>query len=204
MIELGGAPCLIAGGGRIALHKAGVLAAQGADVTVVAPQICEEIMALGVRAELRPVRAEDAEGKMLVVDASGSSEAEKILSEACKRLHVPYNCAGNGELCTALFPAVFQKGRTVVAVSSQGASPPASAWLRDELSAHVPENMDEILDRMAEVRVISKESFSSQEIRKRYLHACLDKMLKSGKILDRTEEFDIREKIKKGYGHEED
>ena len=37
MIELGGAPCLIAGGGRIALHKAGVLAAQGADVTVVDP-----------------------------------------------------------------------------------------------------------------------------------------------------------------------
>ena len=199
LIEFDGASCLVAGGGQIALHKAKLLIEQGADVTVVAPQICDEIKALPVRMALRKVAAEDAEGKMLVVDASGSPEAEALLSEACRRLGVPYNCAGHGSSCTAMFPAVFRKGRTVVAVSSQGASPPASAWLRDELSAHVPENMDEILERMAEVRIISRESFSSQPVRQEYLHRCLAKMLKSEALLTDADELRIRENIKKEF-----
>ena len=199
LIEFGGASCLVAGGGQIALHKAKLLIEQGAVVTVVAPQICDEIKALPVRTVLRKVAAEDAEGKMLVVDASGSPEAEALLSEACRRLGVPYNCAGHGGSCTAMCPAVFRKGRTVVAVSSQGASPPASAWLRDELSAHVPENMDEILERMAEVRVISRESFSSQPVRREYLHRCLAEMLKSGALLTDADELRIRENIKKEF-----
>ena len=199
LIEFDGASCLVAGGGQIALHKAKLLIEQGADVTVVAPQICDEIKAIPVRTVLRKVAAEDAEGKMLVADASGSPEAEALLSEACRRLGVPYNCAGHGSSCTAMFPAVFRKGRTVVAVSSQGASPPASAWLRDELSAHVPENMDKILERMAEVRIISRESFSSQPVRREYLHRCLAKMLKNGALLTDADELRIRETIKKEF-----
>ena len=197
LIDFEGAACLVAGGGQIALHKARLLAEQGADVTVIAPQILGEIKALPVRTELRKVAAEDAEGKMLVVDASGSPEAEELLRAACRRLNIPYNCAGHGEACTAVFPAVFRRGRTVVAVSSQGASPPASVWLRDELAAHVPQNMDAVLDRMAEVRVISKENFSRQPVRREYLHRCLEKMLESGKILTGSEELEIRNSIKK-------
>ncbi|MBQ9891125.1 MAG: bifunctional precorrin-2 dehydrogenase/sirohydrochlorin ferrochelatase [Firmicutes bacterium] len=199
LIEFDGASCLVAGGGQIALHKAKLLIEQGADVTVVAPQICDEIKAIPVRTVLRKVAAEDAEGKMLVVDASGSPEAEALLSEACRKLGIPCNCAGHGDSCTAMFPAVFRKGRTVVAVSSQGASPPASAWLRDELAARVPENMDEILERMAEVRIISRESFSSQPVRREYLHRCLAKMLKSGALLTDADELRIRETIKKEF-----
>ena len=203
LIEFEGAPCLVAGGGHIALHKAELLAQQGADVTVVAPQICDEIRALGVRTELRKVKPEDAYGKMLVVDASGSPEAEEILRKACQDFCIPYNCAGHGASCSAIFPAVFRKGRTVVAVSSQGASPPASAWLRDELSKHVPERMDEILDAMAEFRVISKQVFSDQPVRSSYLHSCLERMLEKGEVISSEEELEIRERIKRGNENED-
>ena len=196
LIDLEGASCLVAGGGRIALHKAELLLEQGAEVTVVAPQICDELRSLPVKAELRAVRAQDAEGKMLAVDASGSPEADSILKEACKKLGVPYNCAGHGEACSAIFPAVYKKGRTMIAVSSLGASPPASVWLRDELAAHIPENMDEILGRMAEIRAAAKESFDSQPVRREYFHRCLSKMLESGSLLTDAEELRIREEIK--------
>lgn len=197
LIDFKDAPCLVAGGGRIALHKVKLLLEQGADITVIAPDICEEIKALPVKTELRKVKAEDVSAKMLVVDASGSAEAESILSKACKDLAVPYNCAGFGDACSAIFPAVFKKGRTIVAVSSQGASPPASVWLRDELSKHVPSNMDDILDRMAEVRIISKETFSDQLVRRDYLKRCLGRMLESGTILTEDEELAIRDSVRK-------
>ena len=195
LIEFENAPVLIAGGGQIALHKAELLKKQGADITVIAPEICKEIFDLSVRTELRTVKAEDAEGKILVIDASGSKEAEKFLSDACQRLHIPYNCAGHGDACTAIFPAIFKKGRTLVAVSSLGASPPASVWLRDRLSEDIPENMDEILEKMAEIRITAKENIPLQQDRKKFLHACLDVMIKEQRVIDEEE----TEEILKGY-----
>ncbi len=187
LIQLDKGPCLVAGGGAIALHKAEVLLEEGADVTVVAPEVCRELEDLPLKIERRCVTAEDAKDKLLVVDASGSRDAEEILSKACAEHHIPYICSGNGDACTAIFPAVFRKGRTTVAVSSLGASPPASAWLRDELAEHVPENMDLILDRMAELRSLAKDKISTQEKRKAFFRRCLAAMLESGKILTEEE-----------------
>ena len=197
LIQLENAPCLIAGGGSIALHKAEVLIKEGADVTVVAPEVCKELEALPLKIERRYVRAEDAKDKLLVVDASGSKEAEDILSKACKEHHIPYICSGHGEACTAIFPAIFRKGRTTVAVSSLGASPPASAWLRDELAGYIPENMDLILGRMAELRILAKDNIDTQVKRKEFFHRCLAAMLESGAVLsDEETETILKEFLK--------
>ncbi len=48
LIELEGVPCLVAGGGPLALHKAKLLLAHRAAVRVVAPEICPELEALPV------------------------------------------------------------------------------------------------------------------------------------------------------------
>ena len=53
LLEWEGAPCLIAGGGSLALHKAKLLCAQGADVTVIAPKILPEFASLPVTLRLR-------------------------------------------------------------------------------------------------------------------------------------------------------
>ena len=187
MIDWQGVPCLLAGGGRIALHKAELLCAQGADVTAVAPELLPELLALPLRAEKRAVRASDVEGKLLVVDASGSPEAEAALRPACLERHIPYICSGHGEACTASLPAVYRQGRTTVAVSSAGASPAASAWLRDRLAAQVPEKLDEILACMAALRPLSHGFFAEQSVRRRFLHRCLDRMLAENRSLTGSE-----------------
>ena len=45
-LKMDGVSCLIIGGGHVALRKVKKLLEQHADVTVVAPEICEELMAL--------------------------------------------------------------------------------------------------------------------------------------------------------------
>ena len=195
LIDLQGLPCLVAGGGALAKHKVELLVGQGAAVTVVAPEISPEIRALPVAAAERRVRAEDAEGKALVVDATGDADAERLLREACRRMHIPFNSAcrlGDG---TAVFPAVHQTGRTVVAVSTLGASPAACTLLRDQLAAHVPEEMDAILDGMAALRPLSRQWFDDQGARKRFLHRCLDEMLKQGRPLAPEETEVLRQEI---------
>lgn len=187
LIDLQGLPCLVAGGGALAKHKVELLVGQGADVTVVAPEISPEIRALPVAAAERRVRAEDAAGKALVVDATGDADAERLLREACRRMHIPFNSACRGEACTAIFPAVYTSGRTVVAVSSRGASPAASAWLRDTLAAHVPARMDEILAQMEQLRSVSRALSPDQRRRRRFLRRCLDRMLALGRPLSADE-----------------
>ena len=192
LIDMDGMPCLVAGGGPIALHKAEKLLEHGADVTVVAPVILPEISELPVKTINRRVTEEDCEGRFLVADATGDRAAEKLLSAACAKMHVPYICAGNGDLCTAMLPAVYSSGRTVVAVSSKGASPAASAWLRNYLAEKVPENMDAVLDRMSDVRAAAKERLDSQPERRVFMRGCLEKMLKTGDILS---DADINEML---------
>lgn len=195
LLDWQGVPCLIAGGGAIALHKAELLCAHGADVTVAAPVICPGLSALPVTVCLRCVTAEDVIGKHLVIDATGDEEAEELLRRACRAYGVPFNSAcrvGDG---TAVFPAVHQTGRTVVAVSTLGASPAACTRLRDALAAHVPEKMDEILDAMAALRPFSREWFDSQSDRKRFLYRCLDEMLKKGRPLGPEEMDPLRREI---------
>lgn len=199
LIEMKAAPCLVAGGGRIALHNAKLLLEHGADVTMVSLECCEEMAALPVKLYRREVEAQDAEGKLLVFDSTGDEKAQSILSAFCAERHIPYICSGQGDLCTAMLPAVLKKGRTVVAVSSLGASPAASAWLRDKLADAVPENMDAVLDKMAELRALSRELFGRQPERSRFLHECLDYMLENGELTDKKAEERIAEDIKNSF-----
>ena len=155
LIEMKDMPCLVAGGGKLALHKAELLCAQGARVTVVAPEICEEITRLPVTFFYREI-ADDT---------------------------------------TAVFPAVHRQGRTVVAVSSAGASPAASTWLRDRLAEQIPDRMDDILERMAGLRRLSREYFSEQPVRRTFLRRCLDKMLKCNRPLTADETEEIRQAV---------
>ncbi len=204
VLDWQGLPCLIAGGGAVALHKAELLCSHGADVTVAAPDVCPEIRALPVRILERPVTAEDAADKRLVVDATGDAEAEKLLSEVCRARRIPFNSACRVDDGTAVFPAVHRTGRTLVAVSTLGASPAACAGLRDALAAQVPEEMDAILDAMADLRPLSREWFPLQKDRKRFFHGCLDAMLKKGGSLSQKEIEAIRNNTEKTQTEEKE
>ena len=130
LLDFDGLPCLVAGGGRLGLHKAKLLLEQGADVTVIAPEICPELAALPVQCLRRTVTAEDVAQHSLVVDATGDPAAERLLSEACRARRIPFNSACRVDDGSAIFPAVHRQGRTVLAVSSLGASPLVSVRLR--------------------------------------------------------------------------
>ena len=195
LIDWQGVPCLIAGGGAVALHKARLLCGHGADVTVTAPEICPQLEELPVKLCRRPVTSEDVNGQCLVIDATGDGEAERMLSVACRERHVPFNSACRGGDGTVVFPAVRRKGRTMLAVSTLGASPAACALLGDRLAGCIPDGIDPILEEMAALRPLSREWFEDQPTRKRFLHRCLDDMMEKERLLEPEEIERIRQEI---------
>lgn len=196
LIDFDGLPCLVAGGGRLGLRKAKLLLENGADVTVIAPEICPELAALPVTPLRRAVAAEDVAGMRLVVDATGDAAAQRLLSDACRAARIPFNSACRADDGSAIFPAARRRGRTVLAVSSLGASPMASALLRDALAAHVPERMDGILDAMAALRPRSRAAFAEQPRRREFLRRCLDEMLTLARPLTEAETDAIERETK--------
>lgn len=196
LLKLDGLPCLVAGGGRLGLHKAELLLDSGADVTVIAPEVCPELAALPVKLLRRAVTAQDVAGMWLVVDATGDETAQRLLSDACRAQRIPFNSACRVDDGTLIFPAVSRQGRTVLAVSTQGASPIVSASMRDTLAAHLPERLDDILDAMAALRPVSREAFPAQSQRRTFLKRCLDEMLSLARPLTGAEIEAIKETIK--------
>ena len=97
-IELRDKKCLVVGGGRIALRKVEVLKDFGADVSVAAPVILQEISEMkGVSCRRKQFGQEDLEGQELVVAATDDKELNHRISRACRKKNIPVNAVDQME-----------------------------------------------------------------------------------------------------------
>lgn len=136
-LRLEGRPVLVVGGGAVALEKLEELVAAGAVVTVVAPEVGDEVAALAAEVRRRPFRAGDTAGFRLVVVATGDrSVAAEVHAEA-EAAGIWVNSADDPDRCTFTLPARLRRGDLLVTVSTGGASPAFATWLRDEIDAWI-------------------------------------------------------------------
>ena len=150
-VELDGKPCLVVGGGGVARRKAEALVSFGGKVTVVAPEVQEELKGNpGVTVMLRPFREEDLQQDFfLVIAASDDFEVNARVTEACQARRIPVNRADEGGQGGFLFPALVKKGDLTIGISTGGASPRAAGFFRRIIEAvlhflHILARFDEI------------------------------------------------------------
>ena len=147
-------PCLVVGGGRVALRKVAGLVECGADVTVVAPAVVPELAALpGVRIERRPYAKGDVAGFWLVIAATGDASVNQAVYEDATASGIWVNAADDPDRCTFTLPAVGRRPPLTVTVSTGGASPAFAAWLRDTFMAELGEEYEVLLRLLSEARV---------------------------------------------------
>ena len=186
-LDLKDRPCLVAGGGAVALRKARELLSFGARVTVVAREARPELEKLPVTLIRRAVRPGDASGMALAVDATGDEEAGSFLQADCRAGNIPLNTVDVLSRCDFIFPAVLRRGPLVAAVSTGGSSPAAAAWVRDRLEAAMPDGLEEILEQMADLRAESRERFHDPALRGEWLKRCFAAAVEKGEPLSRRE-----------------
>ncbi|HEX5366948.1 MAG TPA: bifunctional precorrin-2 dehydrogenase/sirohydrochlorin ferrochelatase [Acidimicrobiales bacterium] len=149
---LAGRPCLVVGGGRVALAKARGLLEAGAVVTVVAPDVLPELAALDVATEVRPYRSGEVAAYRFAVVATGDVAVDRQVYEDGEAAGVWVNSADDPRWCSAILPARVRQGRLVLTVSTGGHSPAVAAWVRRRLAdAHGPE-FDALIELVSEVR----------------------------------------------------
>lgn len=188
--ELDGKPCLVVGGGGVARRKAEALVSFGGKVTVVAPEVQEELKGNpGVTVMLRPFREEDLQQDFfLVIAASDDFEVNARVTEACQARRIPVNRADEGGQGGFLFPALVKKGDLTIGISTGGASPRAAGFFRRIIEAALPEKTGQMLAYLNRTREKIKTRHPKGEVRRALLEAVAEETLQKGEPLTETEE----------------
>jgi siroheme synthase-like protein len=132
-------PALVVGGGVVATRKVHSLVEAGFEVTVIAPQVSEEIRGLaGVRLAEREFADEDMDENCAAIFAcTGSREVNERIGRLAREAHVPVVVADRKEESTFFSPAVIRVGELTVGVSTGGASPELARAIREKIVAAI-------------------------------------------------------------------
>lgn len=152
MMKVKGEPCLVVGGGAVALQKARALKRAGARVTAVSPAFSPAFRRLQVRRLTRAFRPDDLDGCRLVIAGTDSADVNRRVSQGCRRRGIPVNVVDVPELCSFIVPSILRRGPVVVAFSTGGQSPPLAKALRRHLEATLPRSIGKAATRLGAAR----------------------------------------------------
>ena len=194
VLDLTGRPCLVVGGGAIALRKVSALVEAGARVTVVSPSLTPAVLRLATEAPLRwrprEYAAGDAAGFVLVMVATDDRAVNAAVAAECRERGIWVNCADDPARCDFILPSVLRRGAVTVAVSTGGQSPTLARLLREDLDALLPWDVAALTDVVGSVRsALSEDGVSLDAERWRQ---ALDGELRSLVAAGRTTEARAR------------
>jgi siroheme synthase-like protein len=146
-----GKAVLVVGGGRVAIGKVRRLVDAGAIVTVVAPDVRDEIAAMGVTVERRPYADGEVGRYRLAVTATGTPVDAQVFADG-EAAGVWVNSADDPAHCSFTLPAVARRGAISVAVSTDGQSPAMASWLRARFESELGPEFDVLLQILHDQR----------------------------------------------------
>ncbi|MDX1519863.1 MAG: siroheme synthase CysG [Gammaproteobacteria bacterium] len=165
-------PVLLVGGGGIAVRKLRQLLKAGARVTLVAPEVCDEVDEL-IRSGTIQYKKDRygqncLEGMCLVIAATGDEEVNTEVSIQARAVNIPVNVVDNPGLCTFIMPSVIDRSPVQIAISTGGASPVLARLLRARLETMIPSSFGRLAGLMARYRQQVKTRFPVMQERRRF------------------------------------
>jgi siroheme synthase-like protein len=177
-LDLAGRQVLVVGGGPVALEKVEGLLASGARVTVVAPEVAIELERMDVTLRRRAYRADDLDGKFLVVAATSTTAVNRRVFADAEARGMLCNVVDVPELCSFILPAVHRVDPIAVAISTGGASPALAQRLRDDIAAVVRPEHATLARRLRDLRPWAKEHFETYDERRDYFQQLVEAELR--------------------------
>jgi precorrin-2 dehydrogenase/sirohydrochlorin ferrochelatase len=156
-VECKDRPVLVIGGGHVGAEKVRGLMNAEADITVVAPELNEEMQGYKAAGRFKHLEREYRESDLdggwhFIMVATDDGAVNREVRQAGNRRRIWVNAADDPVNCDFILPAVVRKGKITLAASTAGASPALARRLREELDAYLTEDMPALADLLAEVR----------------------------------------------------
>jgi uroporphyrin-III C-methyltransferase/precorrin-2 dehydrogenase/sirohydrochlorin ferrochelatase len=174
-LRLTGRTVVLVGGGRVAAGKLQGLIAEGAHVTVVAPEIRRELEQPGVVLERRCFDDSDLDGAWYVVAAAPPEVNRQVLA-AAERRQLFVNAVDDPPNATAYAGGVVRRNGVTVAISTDGRAPALAGLLREALDAWLPGDLDEWMSAADEARRSWKQDGVPMDLRRPLLLETLNRL----------------------------
>jgi siroheme synthase-like protein len=160
---------LLVGAGNVGLEKLQsiLLNSPASRVTIVAPFVRPEVRDF-ISAFDKCVIIEksfeetDLEGKDLVVVATDDRQLNEVIRDLAHERKIWVNVADTPSLCDFYLGSIVQKGNLKIAISTNGKSPTTAKRIRELLSNHLPEQIDDSIENLYAIRKQLNGSFEDK------------------------------------------
>lgn len=136
-VDLSDKNIVVVGGGTIAARRVKTLLPFTRNITVVAPQVTQEVMDLGkagqVELIVRPVKRSDFSRAYMVIAATNDRKLNDDIQRVCKEEGIYVNVASDREKCDFYFPGIFIQDELVVGVTASGLDHSKAKRVREEI-----------------------------------------------------------------------
>ncbi len=151
---------LIVGGGKIAYRRLLLFLEEGANITVVSPEIIKDIEILYEKKQIlwrrKKVEVSDLHQAFIIVAATNNSEINEWVAANVNDFQL-VNVTSNMTKGNFIVPKSVKKGRLSISVSTNGASPRMAKEICEHLSSQFDEEYIQELDRLYELRQQKKQ-----------------------------------------------
>lgn len=175
-LNLTGRHVVLVGGGRVAAGKHVQLKAAGARVTVIAPDVTEDIVAASPAAILRrPFTPSDLDDAWLVV-AAATPAVNRTVADAAGARRLFVNAVDDPDNASAFLSGVVRRDGVTIAISTSGAAPALTSLLREGLDALLPRDLTTWLSCARDERVAWNRTGVPIDARKPQLLRALNRL----------------------------
>lgn len=137
----------------MAARKASGLLGAGAVVTVVAPDLSQDMLSLdSLTLHRRPYALGEAAHYRLVITATGIPEVDAAVFADAEAAGIWCNSADDLDHSSFILPSVHRDGAVTVTVSSAGQSPALSSWLRRRIAIQIGEGYGDLAALVSDIR----------------------------------------------------
>ena len=159
-----GRSCLVVGGGNVAIQKVSGLVKANAQITVVAPEVRDEIREMPVKVFERPYRRGEVASYRLAITCTDDPATNKQVFDDAEAAGIWANSADDVDNCAWILPSVTRSGGLTVSVSTGGKSPAMAQWLRRRFTDEFDHRYGDLLDLLATVRTEAKSELGTSEL----------------------------------------
>jgi len=170
-MDLNNQPCLVVGGGDVALRKIRLMHSAGAKITVVAPALNDDIQTefgntiVHVK---RPFQDDDIGNYRLITAATNDATVNQRVSELAQVRNIPVNVVDQPDLCSFITPSIVDRSPVLIAISTGGDAPVLARMLRSKLEAFIPASYGRLAATMGRYREQIKAALPDEKTRRRF------------------------------------
>jgi precorrin-2 dehydrogenase/sirohydrochlorin ferrochelatase len=181
--------CIVVGGGRVAERKVLGLLACSAQVTVISPELTEELLFQHAEGNIQWIDREyqpgDIKDGFLVIAATDDEETQKQVHEEAASNNLLLNVADVPHRCNFILPATAKQGDLAISISTAGKSPALARKIRMELEKRYGPEYRILVDILGEIRpeILAKglQQAENEQIFNTLLHDDMAEWIKNKK-----------------------